>query len=208
MFYFVSTPWVIKRLYPKCTWEINTSEKVLYLTFDDGPHPLATPFVLEQLKQYKASATFFCIGKNVTENADLYKRIIDEGHRAGNHTFSHLNGWKTGDREYGDDVLKAKEIIESDLFRPPYGRITKFQSELLHGEKYSLKTIMWDVLSGDFDNAISGEDCYLNVINNAKGGSIVVFHDSEKAFERLKYALPRVLEYYAGKGYEFRAIGS
>jgi peptidoglycan-N-acetylglucosamine deacetylase len=206
MFYFLSTPRVIKKLYPGCTWEVNTNEKILYLTFDDGPHPAATPFVLEQLKQYKASATFFCIGKNVADNPDLYKRIKDEGHRVGNHTFSHLNGWKTGDKEYADDVLKAKDLIESDLFRPPYGRITRFQLELLRGEKYLLKTIMWDVLSGDFDNAITGEDCFLNVVNNAKKGSIVVFHDSAKAFERLEYSLPRVLDYYTGKGYEFRSL--
>src|ERR1035437_3030741 len=206
MFYFISTPRVIKMLYPDCLWGVNTNEKVLYLTFDDGPHPSATPFVLEQLKQYKARATFFCIGKNVTDNFEPYKRVINEGHRVGNHTFSHLNGWKTGDKEYVDDVLKAKELIESDLFRPPYGRITKCQLKLLHGEKNSLKTAMWDVLSGDFDTDITGEDCFLNVVNSAKRGSIVVFHDSAKAFDRLQYTLPRVLEYYADKGYEFRGL--
>ena len=206
MFYLVKTPWILKKIYPECIWNIQTVEKVIYLTFDDGPHPVATNFVLDELKNYNAKATFFCIGKNVEEYFDMYKKIISEGHAVGNHTHNHLNGWKTGDKEYLDNIYKAKKIIDSNLFRPPYGRITKFQLKQLSGEKYKLKSIMWSVLSGDFDEEISGEECYLTVTKNAKEGSVVVFHDSEKAFKRLQYALPLVLKYFTEKGFEFRSI--
>lgn len=206
MFYLVKTPWLLKKTYPECVWEIKTKEKVLYITFDDGPHEVATPFVLEELKKYNAKATFFCIGKNVEEHFEIYKKIIDEGHSVGNHTYDHLNGWKTKDEKYLDDIFKAKKIIDSNLFRPPYGRITKFQLQQLQGEKYKLKTIMWSVLSGDFDEEATGEKCYQTVIKNAKEGSIIVFHDSEKAFARLEYALPLVLKYFSKKGFAFKTI--
>jgi len=206
MFYLSKTPWVLKKLYPECIWDIPTKEKILYLTFDDGPRPEATPFVLDQLRKYGAKATFFCIGKNVQEYFDIYKRMIDDGHKPGNHTYDHLNGWKEKDKTYLQNIFKAKNIIDSDLFRPPYGRITKFQLTQLRAEKYKLTTVMWSVLSGDFDKNISKEKCYNNVIKNAKEGSIVVFHDSEKSFEKLSYALPKVLEYFSKKGFEFRVI--
>ena len=206
MFYLVKTPWLLKKIYPECIWNIKTDEKVIYLTFDDGPHPVATTFVLEELKRYNAKATFFCIGKNVEENFELYKKIIDEGHAAGNHTYNHLNGWKVKDEVYLDNIFKAKKIIDSNLFRPPYGRITKFQLKQLPAEKYKLRTVMWSVLSGDFDKEITGEECYLTVAKNAKEGSVVVFHDSEKAFKRLEYALPKVLKYFSEKGFEFKSI--
>lgn len=206
MFYITKTPWLLKKMYPECIWDIKTTEKILYLTFDDGPHPIATPFVLAELKKYNAKATFFCIGKNVEEHFDLYKKIIDEGHAVGNHTYNHLNGWKTKDKEYLDNIYKAKKIIDSNLFRPPYGRITKFQLNQLQGEKYKLKTIMWSVLSGDFDEEITGEACYQTVIKNSKEGSIIVFHDSQKALDRLQYALPLSLKYFSEKGYAFKSI--
>jgi peptidoglycan/xylan/chitin deacetylase (PgdA/CDA1 family) len=206
MFYLVKTPWLLKKIYPECIWKISTLEKVIYLTFDDGPHPSATNFVLDELKKYNAKATFFCIGKNVEDHPDMYQKIIDEGHAAGNHTYNHLNGWKTDDAVYLDNIFKAKKIIDSNLFRPPYGRITKFQLKQLPAEKYKLKTIMWSVLSGDFDKEVSGEECYLTVVKNAESGSVVVFHDSEKAIERLQYALPKVLKYFTEKGFEFRSI--
>ena len=206
MFYLVRTPWLLKKMYPECIWDIKSDEKILYLTFDDGPHTEATAFVLEELKKYNAKATFFCIGKNVEEHFDIYKKIIEEGHAVGNHTYNHLNGWKVKDEVYFDNIFKAKKIIDSNLFRPPYGRITKFQLKQLAGEKYKLKPIMWSVLSGDFDEKVSGEECYLTVVKNAKEGSIIVFHDSQKALDRLRYALPLVLKFFAEKGFEFRSI--
>jgi peptidoglycan/xylan/chitin deacetylase (PgdA/CDA1 family) len=206
MLYLTKTPWILKKLYPERVWKIKTDEKVLYLTFDDGPNPDASLFVLEQLEKYDAKATFFCIGKNVKENFQIYETILNKGHKTGNHTFHHLNGWKTGDKKYIDDILNAAKIIDSDLFRPPYGRITKFQAKAISGEKLHLKTIMWDVLSGDFDPSVTGENCYLNVINNAKAGSIIVFHDSLKSLPAVKYALPLILKYYSEKGYQFNIL--
>lgn len=193
-------------MYPECLWEVNTSEKDIYLTFDDGPQPVATPFVLNELKKYNAKATFFCIGKNVKEYFDLYKQIISGGHKPCNHTFNHLNGWRTTDKKYLEDIREASNLIDSDLFRPPYGKITKFQIKALQGEKFNLKTIMWNVISGDFDEKITPENCYLNVIHNSAAGSIIVFHDSLKALPRLQYALPRVLEYFTVNGFQFKII--
>ena len=206
MFYFVKTPWLLKKLYSQCIWEVKTTQKEIYLTFDDGPHPEATPFVLGELKKYDAKGTFFCVGKNVKEYFDTYKQIILEGHKPGNHTYNHLNGWKTTDKEYLEDILQAANLIDSNLFRPPYGKITQFQLKALQGKKLNLKTIMWNVLSGDFDEKITPENCYLNVMNNAGPGSIIIFHDSLKAMPRLQYALPRVLEYFTEKGFQFKII--
>jgi peptidoglycan-N-acetylglucosamine deacetylase len=181
-------------------------DKVLYLTFDDGPHPDITGFVLDELKKYKARATFFCLGKNVVANPGVYKRIIDEGHAVGNHTFNHLDGWKTKDSKYLSDIREAANYIDSSLYRPPYGRITDFQVRQLLSVGYGYKIIMWSTLSGDFDKSISKEDCFQNVLLNSDDGSIIVFHDSEKARERMSFALPRVLEYFSGKGYRFEKI--
>lgn len=180
--------------------------KILYLTFDDGPHPVATPFVLDALRRYNARATFFCIGKNVKEYPLIYRDILMEGHRVGNHTMDHVNGWKTDDAKYLENVREAMQWIDSDLFRPPYGRIKLFQTRLLQGATRPLRVIMWDVLSADFDRELSGERCARNVIRYAREGSIVVFHDSEKAFDRLQKALPAVLEYFSKLGYRFEAI--
>ena len=206
MYYLVKTPSLLKFFYPDCIWDIKTEGRVLYLTFDDGPHPVATSFVLEELKKYNAKATFFCVGENVEEHFDTYKNIIDQGHAVGNHTYNHLNGWRTKDKEYLDNIFKAKKIIDSNLFRPPYGKISKFQLQQLKAEKYNLKSVMWSVISGDFDEKVSGEACYLNVVKNAKEGSIVVFHDSQKAVDKVRYALPLVLKYFKEKGFEFRSI--
>ena len=206
MFYLTKTPVLIKKLYPECLWDVKTNENIIYLTFDDGPTPDVTSYVLDELKKYNAKATFFCIGKNVKEHFDIYKRIIAEEHKPGNHTFNHLNGWKTDDRKYLEDIKQAASIIDSEFFRPPYGRITKFQLKALQGENYKLKTVMWSVLSGDFDVKIAAENCYLNVIKNVKPGSIIVFHDSLKSFPRLEYTLPRVLKFFSEKGFQFKIL--
>lgn len=207
MLYFVKTPFWLKLFYPKGIWNIDAQdEKVIYLTFDDGPHPQCTSFVLDQLKIFNAEATFFCIGKNVEAHIDIYKRIIDEGHAIGNHTHNHLNGWKTKDDEYLKDIGKAMSIIDSKLFRPPYGRITGFQMSQLMKPAYRLYPLMWSVLSGDFDKSISPEKCASNVLLKSTSGDIVVFHDSEKAWERLQYALPKVLSYFSQQGFVFKKI--
>lgn len=206
--YFVKTPWWLKKIFPSYVWSISTKEKKLFLTFDDGPNALATPFVLDQLKRYNASASFFCIGKNVVAEPHIYKRIIDEGHAIGNHTHNHYNGWKTKDKIYLNDIREAGKYIDSNLFRPPYGRISNFQAKGLQStlQNGKIKIIMWDVLSGDFDESISGEQCLQNVLLNAREGSIIVFHDSQKAFEKLQYFLPLILRYFEKEGYSFEKL--
>ena len=206
MFYLVRTPWWLRKFYKNALWQMPVKEKIIYISFDDGPHPVITPFVLDELKKYNARATFFCIGKNLLENPEVYKRILEEGHAVGNHSFSHMNGWKTKNADWLADIAKAKKYIDSNLFRPPYGRITRFQLKALAGQGYRLKTVMWSVLSGDFDTAISPEACCKNVMRNAKSGSVIVFHDSEKANIRMSYALPVVLKYFTEKGYRFEKI--
>ena len=206
--YFVKTPWWLKKIYSSYIWSMPTRKKILYLTFDDGPHPEATPFVLNELKKYNALATFFCIGKNVIAYPDIYRRLLDEGHTIGNHTHNHLNGWKTDNDRYMKDIIEAAKYIDSDLFRPPYGRITSFQAKHLRSAMRGreARVIMWDVLSADFDSTITSEKCMENVIFNAKPGSIIVFHDSEKAFEKIQYAVPKILKFFSEKGYFFDAL--
>jgi len=208
MFYFVKTPGWLKRIYDSYTWSIPVNDKILYLTFDDGPHPEATPFVLKELKKHNALATFFCIGKNVVTYPDIYKQLINEGHSVGNHTYNHLNGWKTGSDDYLKDIDLASHEIDSDLFRPPYGRITSFQAKNLRSAMKGKepRVIMWDVLSGDFDNDCTPQQCLSNVILATVPGSIIIFHDSEKAFSNLTYTLPRILNYFSEKGYLFKSL--
>jgi peptidoglycan/xylan/chitin deacetylase (PgdA/CDA1 family) len=208
MFYFVRAPWWLKKCYPGLTWDIPSRDKVLYLSFDDGPHPEITPFVLDELNKYGAKATFFCIGKNVEAWPQVYKRILTEGHRVGNHTQDHVNGWKTPDKNYLENIGKAAKWIDSNLFRPPYGRISVFQASVLRKPPLSYRIVMWGILSADFDQRLSSEKCTRNVIKNARPGSIVVFHDSEKAFDRLRESLPAVLEHFSRLGYRFDSIKS
>ncbi|MEP6676404.1 MAG: polysaccharide deacetylase family protein [Ferruginibacter sp.] len=206
MFYFVRTPGWLKKLYRNYTWDVKNTGNSIYLTFDDGPHPSITGFVLDELKKYKAHATFFCIGNNIFQYPEVYQRIIDEGHATGNHTYDHLNGWKTEDEIYFENVQQAGKLIHSQLFRPPFGRIKRSQFRKLKASENDFKVIMWDVLSADFDTNISREKCLANVLNNARCGSIIVFHDSEKAREKMCYALPEVLKFFTEKGYLFKKI--
>ncbi|WP_018617246.1 polysaccharide deacetylase family protein [Segetibacter koreensis] len=202
--YLVKTPWLLRKMFSSALrWKISVQENEIFLTFDDGPHPTITPFVLNNLRKYNAKATFFCIGKNVLKHPAIFRQILDEGHRIGNHTHNHLNGWKTSDSKYLENVMLARKYIDSNLFRPPYGRITRFQAQQL---KAMFDIIMWDVLSGDFDVNLSPQKCLQNVVSNTKPGSIIVFHDSEKAFPRLEYALPKALQFFAEKGCTMKAI--
>ncbi|MBT8384733.1 MAG: polysaccharide deacetylase family protein [Bacteroidia bacterium] len=209
--YLAKTPQVISTLFRNQVWSYSRLKKNIYLTFDDGPTPKITEWVLDTLKQYNAQATFFCIGKNIEQNPAVFKKIIDHGHAIGNHTYDHLNGWKSKKKDYINSVLKTEKIISEyiehpsqKLFRPPYGRIRITQTNEL--SKYNYKVIMWSVLSGDFDHEITNDDCLKNVINNSNYGDIIVFHDSEKAFDKLKVVLPKTLEILNEKGYNFKKI--
>lgn len=219
--YLTYTPWWLRKLYPACIWQIPTKEKIVYLTFDDGPHPEATPFVLEQLKQFNAKATFFCIGKNVAAQPIIFSQLKKEGHSVGNHTMHHANGWKTDDVNYFQEIADADKLIGSNLFRPPYGRIkrsqvkaitnyglrnTNLDSKLPNTPDSRFTIIMWSVLSGDFDTEIDGEKCFKSVIKHVKPGSIIVFHDSAKAFPRLEIALPKTLEWLTQQGFKCEAL--
>lgn len=199
-------------LFPKMVWEIKGTGKTVYLTFDDGPIPEVTEWVLAELKKYNAKATFFCIGDNIRKNPSVFKQLAADGHSVGNHTFNHLNGWKTTLSEYLNNVeLCEKQLQEhfainltKKLFRPPYGKIALAQAR--HLRKRGFKIIMWDIIAFDFDREVSKEKCLDNVIQNIKPGSIVVFHDSIKASENMKYALPRTLRFLNDNGYKCAAI--
>ncbi len=205
--YFIKTPFWLRLIYRSCIWRKPTQDRVLYLSFDDGPHPEATPFVLEQLANFNAKASFFCIGKNVQLYPDIYNEIIAAGHVVGNHTQNHMNGWKNTTDHYITDIQEATKSIHSNLFRPPYGRISFAQIKALRSNpSLPQDIIMWDVLSGDFDTTINGEQCAQNVIQHAGPGSIIVFHDSAKAMDRLRVALPKVLSHFSELGYQFKAI--
>jgi len=201
--YAVKTPSIIQRFFPNFLWRFPTQEKVLYLTFDDGPIPEVTPWVLETLKQFEAKATFFCVGDNVRKHPKILDQLITEGHRIGNHTFHHLDGWKSKKEDYLEDVEKCSKTLNSNLFRPPYGHLRPKQVIVLR-KHYQI--VLWDILSGDFDPKISKEKCLKNILDNAKKGSIVVFHDSLKAEEKLRFVLPRVLKYYQNLGFRFEKI--
>jgi peptidoglycan/xylan/chitin deacetylase (PgdA/CDA1 family) len=201
--YLAKTPQFFQSLFPNFVWRLPTKEKNLHLTFDDGPVPEITPWVLDELKKYNAKATFFCVGDNIRKYPQIFERIVAEGHVVGNHSFNHLSGWATDNISYFHNIRYCASLVNSKYFRPPYGRIKPTQALFLQRH---YKIIMWDVLSGDFDPSISNEQCYNNVMNNAKQGSIVVFHDNIKALNKLRYALPRVLESYSKMGYHFDSI--
>lgn len=208
------TPDIVKIVFPNFIWNIDTDNKEIFLTFDDGPTPEITNWVLNTLKLYNAKATFFCIGNNIEKYPLVFQNIINEGHSIGNHTYNHLNGWKHKTKPYLEDISRTQKLIDSkaeeyqytkvNLFRPPYGKIKPKQSKQILDLGY--KIIMWDVLSYDWDIYVTEENCLKNVISTAKEGSIIVFHDSIKASRNLKYALPKVLEYYKNRGFRFLSI--
>ncbi len=201
--YLVKNPSLLKKVFPSLLWKVNTKEKELYLTFDDGPHPEITPWVLDVLDQFDAKATFFCVGKNVEQFPKVYNEILRRGHTVGNHTQNHLNGWKTPTKEYVKDTELCAQAVESKLFRPPYGKIKTTQIKRL---KKDYKIVMWSVISADFDKNIVPEECVNIVIQNADYGNIIVFHDSEKAETNMRYALPKVLNHFTQIGWKFKAL--
>ncbi|SDL20078.1 Peptidoglycan/xylan/chitin deacetylase, PgdA/CDA1 family [Pedobacter sp. ok626] len=204
--YLVKSPLLLKWYYPSLTWNKSRSEKVIYLTFDDGPIPDVTTFVLKTLKSFDAKATFFCIGDNIVKHPDVFEQIKKDGHQIGNHTFNHLKGWKTEDKTYLNNFKACQKLTQTHLFRPPYGRIKKSQISEIKSAYPEMQIVMWDVITGDFDLNLSPEECYRNAIKHTTSGSIVVFHDSLKAFDRLEYALPRFLQYFTDKGFSFLTL--
>jgi peptidoglycan-N-acetylglucosamine deacetylase len=190
---------------------MDSSEKKIYLTFDDGPIPVVTPFVLRTLKEENIKATFFCVGANVAHNPDIYKMVLDDGHTVGNHTYNHLNGWDTDTNKYIANVKQCSELVNSKLFRPPYGKLKRAQIAQLTSPNSILPApysiIMWDVLSGDYDLKTGKRQCVKNVCDNLRNGSIVLFHDSIKAREKLEYALPRFIKFAKEEGYAFGVLG-
>lgn len=220
----VTIPKWTKSLFPNLVWDLPSNKKIIYLTFDDGPTPIVTDWTLDVLKQYNAKATFFCIGKNVDKHPTIFKRIISEGHFIGNHTYNHIKGWKTKTDDYLLDIEKAQKVLNNQipnskfqdlksvnrkssiehLFRPPYGQIKPKKAKELINLGY--KIIMWNVLAKDWDASISKEKCLENVVNNSSSGNIIVFHDSIKAKKNLQYVLPKVLEYFSEKEFEFKRI--
>ena len=222
----VKTPLVVKKMFPNYVWDIASSVKTIYLTFDDGPTPEITNWNLNTLNEFNAKATFFCIGNNIEKHPDIFKNILKNGHSIGNHTQNHIKGWKTKTKNYFENIELCESVLKSqitnsnaqiqkssivnrkslgsNLFRPPYGQITPQQARKLIKQDY--KIIMWDVLSFDWDRTVSPETCLKNVISKAKSGSIIVFHDSVKASKNMTYALPKVLDFFTREGYVFKGI--
>ncbi len=199
----LQSPYLLKYLYPSLHWEVKTTEKVIYLTFDDGPHPEISLEVLKILEEKDAKATFFCVGENVKKHPDTYQKILDAGHRTANHCFNHLNGWKTPNKTYFDNVALCAKWVDSDLFRPPYGRITPSQIAKL---KHQYRIIMWSVITYDFDQSLTKEACLDIGLKKSGPGSIIVFHDSVKAAANMRYALPRFIDHFKALSYRFEVL--
>ncbi|WP_452219912.1 polysaccharide deacetylase family protein [Lacinutrix salivirga] len=217
IFNIVKIPLIIKKLFPSYVWEFSLKEKVIYLTFDDGPTPEITEWTLKTLDHYNAKATFFCIGENVIKHPEIFNSILKNGHSIGNHTQNHLRGWKTSTETYIKNTEKAQSVInlqikdfnknsKQKLFRPPYGQITPKQGKKLRALGY--KIMMWTCVAFDWDDKVTPAQCLKNITSKTTAGNIVVFHDSVKASKNMQYALPKVLDYFSKKGYAFKAIGS
>ncbi|MFI5205291.1 MAG: polysaccharide deacetylase family protein [Flavobacteriales bacterium] len=201
--YTVKTPLLVKALYADLTWNFSRKTNDVFLTFDDGPHPQITGEVISHLAKANAKATFFCVGANIEKHPGTFQQLLAENHSVGNHTYDHMNGWKNSNRQYFRSIVKCKKLVSTSLFRPPHGKITRAQARMVR-KKFNI--IMWDVLSADFDKTVSKEKCVDNVIKNIQPGSVVVFHDSEKAAEKMLYALPRVLDYIQEKKWNMKEI--
>ena len=208
---WIKTPWLVKKIFNTFIWDVPNNDNKIYLTFDDGPTPEITTWVLNELKKHNAHATFFCIGANVAKNPDLFLQIITDDHSIGNHTFNHLNGFNSSCKDYINNVeLFTSQLhdshptVKTTLFRPPYGKIKPSQATLLR--KLGYQIVLWDVISHDFDATISNEQCLKNATNKVAAGSIIVFHDSHKASEQLKYVLPKALDHFKKKGFVFAKL--
>lgn len=196
-------PSIFPLIAPNLTWKVKTNDKVLYITFDDGPHPTITPLVLNILDEYNAKATFFCVGENVTKYPDIFNQIINKGHAVGNHTYNHVKGWQTSDAAYLENIKKAAEVIPSNLFRPPYGRIKPSQIKLL---KDHYRIIMWSILTRDYDKRLNPHNTIKQLNKLIKSGDVIVYHDSEKAQQNMLIMLKGVLQNFHQLQYTFKAI--
>lgn len=206
--FFYKTPRLIKWLYPQLIWSVDSTDKIIYLTFDDGPIPGLTDFILDTLEAFEAKATFFCVGDNLKKHGNIAVKICDKGHALGNHTFNHLKGWSTSTEEYLNNIHKCDEqlrlfIQKPLLFRPPYGKIKRSQ---IRSVAPSHKIVMWDVLTGDYSDKIEPSQCLNNSVSVTVPGSIVLFHDNKKAEKNVKFALPRYLDHFKKEGYQFHSL--
>lgn len=202
---FIEQPpeFIRRLLFKESVWRIGSNEKKVYITFDDGPIPEATPWILETLRKYDIKATFFCVGDNVRKYPELFANILNEGHSVGNHTFNHLQAFRVSSQHYFDNIYKGDQLINSNLFRPPHGQLRKIHAMIL---KKNHKIIMWDVVTRDYSNKLTAQDVFNNVKKYARNGSIIVFHDSLKSIDKLKTALPQSLEWLKSQGYSFEKI--
>lgn len=199
----VRPPQILRSLYKPSIWRLKETDPTIYLTFDDGPIPELTPWVLDVLKRFQVKATFFCVGENIIKHPDIFKRIIDEGHMVGNHTHNHLKGWQVSNEDYFKNIEQCQQLTKTNLFRPPYGRIKKSQFKAI---SKSYKIVFWDVLSYDYDKLVSEEKCLKNCLKYTRNGSIIVFHDNVKAQKNLKYTLPKFIEHFQELNYNFTPL--
>ncbi len=203
MRFLYQPPKIIRSIYPNAIWQKSATQKTIYLTFDDGPIPELTPWVISILNKYNIKATFFCVGENIKKYPNLFKCLKNEEYQIGNHTYNHLNGWKTSCNNYMSNIEQCQALTQTNLFRPPYGKITKQQYKALN-TKYDL--VFWDVLTHDYSKNISPETCLKNAVKYTRNGSIVVFHDNLKAKVNLQYVLPKYIEHFLKLNYKFAIL--